>query len=464
MKKVIILGAGITGLSTAMFLAENNYDVILIEKNNKIEGVSSSFSYKNFTIDYGPHKIYTQFPNILFIIKKLLGENLLTIPKKSKIRLMNNYFNYPLDIKELLIKINPLTAFKLGLSYLKTTLKKSQSEKNYEEYLTKRFGKSIYSLVFENYAKKVWGDPKLLSADLAKSRVAIPNLIVMIKNLIIGTKDKPTISADEFYYPKKGIVQLSEAMAKKIKQRKGKIYFNSYPTKINIKNNKFTSLEVKIKNKKSVIKADYLISTLPINNVPKLVNAPSNIKDSANLLKNRSILLFYLFLDKDRAIKDNWIFFPEGKFIFNRISEQKSFSPFIAPKDKTFLTIEITYDKDSEISKLNKDSILKILLPQLKEIGVVKSEKEIINTLVVKLTDIYPVYDLDYKKNLNNILTYLDGIENFLTIGRQGLFNYNNMDHCMDMADRVVRFIKSKGTKEEWIKLRKVFDSYKIVD
>jgi len=46
----------------------------------------------------------------------------------------------------------------------------------------------------------------------------------------------------------------------------------------------------------------------------------------------------------------------------------------------------------------------------------------------------YPVYDLDYRGKLKAILDYVWAIPNLLTIGRGGLYRYNNMDHSIKMG------------------------------
>ena len=45
MKKVTIIGGGLSGLSAACYLAKNNYDVTLIDKNNNNLGRITSGCY-----------------------------------------------------------------------------------------------------------------------------------------------------------------------------------------------------------------------------------------------------------------------------------------------------------------------------------------------------------------------------------------------------------------------------------
>ena len=59
---------------------------------------------------------------------------------------------------------------------------------------------------------------------------------------------------------------------------------------------------------------------------------------------------------------------------------------------------------------------------------------------------------------------YLDQFTNFMTLGRRGLFNYNNQDHCMDMAFKASEHIINNGPVEQWKETRKKFDDYVIID
>ena len=89
---------------------------------------------------------------------------------------------------------------------------------------------------------------------------------------------------------------------------------------------------------------------------------------------------------------------------------------------------------------------------------------EVDSYFTVRMEEVYPTYDLSYKQKLNTIVSHLDKIGNFMTLGRQGLFNYNNMDHCMDMGIFAAEHISTGGTKEEWTRKREYFNTYKIVD
>ncbi|PIN77168.1 hypothetical protein COV15_02915 [Candidatus Woesearchaeota archaeon CG10_big_fil_rev_8_21_14_0_10_34_12] len=443
-KKIIILGAGITGLATAYYLSKNN-DVILIEKSKDIGGMSYSFSYGNFTLDYGPHKLYTQLPNIMSEIKKVVP--LLKIKKKNSIFIKHNLYDFPIKISQVILKM-PLAGINSALDIFSNFFNK-KPEDSYENFLINRFGKTLYNLVFRDYAAKIWGNPQELDVELAKRRVAASGFFDLLKGILFKKTEK--ISADHFYYPEKGISQLSDSLLEKLKQNNGKIITNSIISKLEIKNNKITS--VKVGNKS--IKADYVISTIPLASLISTIQSPSEVILASKDLSYKDLNLIYFILNKPRALNDNWIFFPEKNLLFNRISEQKSFSEQTGPKNQTAVIAETTKELTNERLNTIKEQLISLNI---------FSESEIGDMFVRKLEKAYPIYNIGYKSNLDKILFFLDKIENLLTIGRHGLFNYNNMDQCWDMAMKAAEFIDKNQSKSEWLKIRESFDKYKIID
>ena len=113
-KKILILGAGITGLVSAYYLSKN-YDVTVLEKENFVGGTAASFVYKDFILDLGPHKIYTEIPGIMGEIEKIMP--LLKVKKKNSIYLKGSYFDFPLKLSQIAVKM-PFTAFRAGIDML----------------------------------------------------------------------------------------------------------------------------------------------------------------------------------------------------------------------------------------------------------------------------------------------------------------------------------------------------------
>jgi hypothetical protein len=67
---------------------------------------------------------------------------------------------------------------------------------------------------------------------------------------------------------------------------------------------------------------------------------------------------------------------------------------------------------------------------EVEHIGLAHGE-EVADGCVFRVPKAYPVYDSDYRHYLTVIRTFMDGLKNCQTIGRNGLHRYNNQDHAM---------------------------------
>ena len=56
-KKVVIVGAGMAGLTAAAYLARNHYEVVLLEKNDRTGGLLGTFEKNGFRFDTGPRAL-----------------------------------------------------------------------------------------------------------------------------------------------------------------------------------------------------------------------------------------------------------------------------------------------------------------------------------------------------------------------------------------------------------------------
>ncbi len=55
---VCILGAGISGLSSAQILMERGVDVVVVEQNGKVGGLAKTYSAGEFKFDLGGHRFF----------------------------------------------------------------------------------------------------------------------------------------------------------------------------------------------------------------------------------------------------------------------------------------------------------------------------------------------------------------------------------------------------------------------
>ncbi len=141
-------------------------------------------------------------------LEELMGDDLLTVPKRSRICLSNRLLSYPLQLLDIMKNLDPFIAVSGGVSYLMQCVLNvfdRRQEVSYEDWLVRRFGRRLYEVIFAQYARKIWGDPKTLARSLAETRVAIPGLLPLLWQMLVARNSKRVIHAETFRYPKYGL-------------------------------------------------------------------------------------------------------------------------------------------------------------------------------------------------------------------------------------------------------------------
>ena len=78
---------------------------------------------------------------------------------------------------------------------------------------------------------------------------------------------------------------------------------------------------------------------------------------------------------------------------------------------------------------------------EIEKIGLVKNN-QILDGMILREQEAYPIYDEHYEENLKIVLDYLSKFSNLLLMGRNGLHSYINMDiamlSAMEVVDKIV--------------------------
>jgi len=102
MTGVIIIGAGPAGLTAGYECAMRGSCPLIIESTDKVGGISRTETYKGYFFDIGGHRFFTKSRKIQALWKEILGDDFITVPRISRIYYNRHYFNYPLQIMNVL--------------------------------------------------------------------------------------------------------------------------------------------------------------------------------------------------------------------------------------------------------------------------------------------------------------------------------------------------------------------------
>jgi len=470
MKRIVILGAGITALSTAYKLAQtNNYDITLLEKDDVVGGLAKSIKFNDVISDLGPHRIFSHYPEVLNFIKQIAREDFIYVSRKSKIFIKNRFVEYPIKSGEILKTFGFSASIQSFFSFITQKIKKlfSSPELNsYSEYIKNYFGKYLYGLLFHQYAKKVWGiEPEQISADVARTRVSAGGLGTVIRQKILGESSTNLTTVKNLGYIKGGIGKLSQKMADELAKQGVKIVLSANFQDINFENDKIT-LNFKHNEILETLHSEFCVSTIPITNlVDKILNKKydTKISELINIFQYINTVFVFLIVKRSRISENSWLYFPEADIIFNRGYESKNFDSSLAPKDESVICLEVTYLKGDTIDKQSDNAIIEKVKEDFLKTKLVQKE-EILSAHSLRVENIYPLYEINYFSKLKSVLGYLSQFENLYSAGRQGLFNHNNIDHCIYMGFKLADAIIKDAKPAQWYANIDEFRNFKIID
>lgn len=414
--KIGILGAGISGLSIGKLLSED-FDLEIIEKSPMYGGIAKTKTVNEISYHMtGGHCFNSKYPEVLdFVFNNIMPKNEWhKVTRNAAIKFQGNEISYPIEfaVKEI-FSFNSELAINIVRDFLNAN--DNENYENLEDWFRKKFGNTLAEQYFLPYNKKIWNrDPKEMDPSWVKDKLPIPNVESFFQSLIDTAKDK--MSHSEFYYPN---------------SNNQNTFIDKLAFGLNIKNNiDVKSIFYNQDEKKWIINDIYyydkLISTLPLNEIPKLIkNCPTSILEAAKKLKYNKVSTM---LWETQPTNRTWTYLPNSDILFHRYIH---IGNFFEPKQNYTITEavgEISYEEMEKNGK--KDPFL------IKPLDYHVSNHA------------YVVFDDNYKQNKDEILNYLNLI-GIHSIGRFGEWEYYNMDVCIksaiDLKSEILNNLNSKN-------------------
>lgn len=458
-RRAVVLGGGLAGLSCAYELARAGVEVTLLEREEHVGGMASSFVFERegeqWSYDFGPHRFHTNDPELIGHVQEILQGNHLTAQRLSRILLFGRFFDYPLQAGNVLRNLPPRVLVKSFLDYYSVRFTERfgithHSDENFEGWVTKRFGRTLYDLYFGRYTGKAWKmPPEQISGDWASQRISLLSLGDTVKKTLLRPRNAPRTLVSQFLYPDHGgIGEIARGYARALEEMGARVLTGVPVTRVVREDHRVVAVEHGGRAP-GAVEADHYVSTIPVTVLARAVRpqAPPEVREALARLKHVSILFVYLMLDRERVSPDNWVYLPDHELTVHRIAEFKNFSPNCAPPGKTMVCAEITCRIGDEHWRASDEELIEIATSDLQRIGLIAPE-QVIGAFVHKLPHAYPVYDIQYKENLAPVLEFVHSLHNVDTGGRQGLFRYNNMDQSIDMGRLLAARLTGEGAAD----------------
>lgn len=421
----VILGAGITGLSTALALKGCNYG--LFEKDRIAGGMCRTEDYNGFLFDYAEHLMRLDDNEVKRVVSGLLKDNLESHLLNSAIYLKGCYMNYPFQLN--LFGLPPQIVQECLIGYIEAYYQKMKPPRNFEEWIYSSFGKGIAEYFMLPYNDKIWTvHPREMTTDWFFNRNVIPT--GDLKEAIRGALERRKNQNIVRWYPKRGgIKSLPESYITHIKN----LHLNKTAVRVVLSEKKIAFEDG------SSVKYDILINTIPLPELIRIMDSvPDDVRNASSRLRFNSVLCLNFGIDRSHISDRHWIYFPEKEYIFSRVYFPMNFSPDMVPEGKSSVSAIITYSENRPL--MEKDVKNRVIIDLIK-VGILKRTDKILFRETMDIKYGFNIYDHEREGNVRKILAFLEK-NGIYSIGRYGRWEYSGIEHSIleskDLVDRIL--------------------------
>lgn len=414
-KKVVIFGAGITGLSAARELKKQGFEIEVFEAASHMGGLASTFrDNEGFIYDNGPRFIFST-------LAKKIGIEAQCFPVKyyEHLHAQGRDYLFPFGF----IK-NIKFVLSAGFAILLRKFKPKPS--NLNEFLNIYYGTYFSNHTVGPLIEK-WCGQNLndMSIDFA-SRLLPTDLSYIVYSFIKKLRGGKT---EDYYkkgryivYPKGSNAVIFDTLSKDIKPF---IHLNAKVEKLTVSRNQISSATINGQE----VHADYFLSTMPITTLNACLPEPIKAWEP---LKYRSIIILFIKLNKPKVLDGLWTWFPEKQYPFYRIAEYKNALPDLAPKDKTLISIEFACNQNDQLTQKNPQELFDLIQKDLKTLYNL-DQNDVLGFDLKHSLHAYPILQKNSEEQQRN-LTHQTPYENLFLAGRTGNFQYKMTEGCYDSA------------------------------
>lgn len=414
MERVAVLGAGISGLATALLLQEQGYEVRVLEASDRVGGLARSFRWHGFDCDIAPHRFFTSDREVYRRVEALVP--LVHHRRRSRIFIAGRKVHDPVNPLELVLRLPPSVSARLVFGYL---FKPRLVADSFEHVALSRFGKGLYEYFFKPYTQKMFGvPPSEISVEWARQKLRVSGLRDAIRR---DTK----IYFSQFHYPQSGgYGAISEAIHQRVADS---VELEARVEGLELEGDSITSVVYQKGGDKKVLACDRVVSTIPATVLGRIL-------DHRFSLRYQGVTLVYLLVDRPRVMPYHWVYFADLDVAINRLAEFKNFADRDAPKDRSVMVAEVTLDVDDPEAEV---------IAALERFDLV-DRREIVDTLVLSERYGYPVYDHAFERARDEARTVFGSIRNLHLVGRNSEFRHNEIDENFASAMRLVGELSEK--------------------
>ncbi len=443
--RIVIIGAGPTGLGAGYRLAELGYDDwVMLEANDYVGGLATSFTDDaGFTYDIGGHVMFSHYPYYDALVDKLMGDDYTTLNREAWVWMQDRFIPYPFqnNLKDL----EPETVLECLMGLIEAQ-RREAAPANFREWIDAVMGRGIAEHFMVPYNFKVWATPaERMNYVWIGERVSVVDIEGVLRSILFDAPETTWGPNNTFRYPLRGGTgSLYEGMREFVEPN---LELRCPVRSVDPVAKQVTSDDGR------VWPYDILLSTMPLDRlVGAMESVPDRVRSAAGTLESSSTHVVGVGIDRPAGSDKNWIYFPEPDVPFYRVTYLSNYSPHMTPApDQTLLLTETSF---SEHKPEDGDTIVDRVVDGLITTGLMTAEDRgrIVSTWHCAPPQTYPVPTVGRDAALGTVQPWLRA-HDIWSRGRFGawLYEIGNMDHSAMQGVEFVDAVLQGAPETVWI-------------
>ncbi len=311
MKKFAVLGAGISGLSTAYWLKKNNFDFVVLEKENYVGGSMQTIRKDGFQIDFGPNSGLETTPIIRQIVDDIgfANEMVYASDSANKRYILRNDTLHALPTSPPAFLSTKLFSTKAKLRLFAEPFIGKSADGYYQsmsDFVRRRLGQEFLDYAIDPFVSGVFaGDPNKLSVKSAFPKLYRLEEVYggLIKGMIKGAKERKQRAEQSKQNARmfsfiNGMQSFAISIADTMKEN---ILLNAVAQKVEKQNEKW-EINYSQNGELKELVVDYIISTIPVYAAEKLFTPiDKEFQSHANEIYYPPVMVLYLGYKKSQV-------------------------------------------------------------------------------------------------------------------------------------------------------------------
>ncbi len=428
-----ILGGGPAGLTAGYVIGRRGRPGAVFEADGTVGGIAKTIEFNGYRFDLGGHRFFTKLQPVQHLWEEVLGDELLTRPRLSRIYFDGKYFAYPITAKDVVGRLGLVESARCAFSYLWAARHRNDDAQTFEDWVTTRFGRRLYEAFFRSYTEKVWGIPGSEIRSLwAAQRIKNFSLGKAMLTVLGLRREHVTTLIEEFRYPRLGPGQMWEAFAARNEEAGIGIHLNQRCVSLKHSDGRVRSVVMRQNGDVVEHAVDSVISSIPLSELVLNLDppAPPAVQSAARELRYRDLVLVALMTTEKEPFPDNWIYLHDPETRAGRVQNYGAWSEDMVKPGTTCLGVEYFCFQGDDIWEMSDEQAVELATQELARIGLIDPSK-VVDGVKVLVPRAYPVYDSRFEGAVETLREYVEGFDNLQTCGRNGLHRYNNQDHSM---------------------------------